>query len=64
LLELAHENAKLEAIHAHGESQQLKIGLPLAFAKCPNRNSFKIIKRANGIIASVNCVENVPEDLF
>jgi hypothetical protein len=43
LFEFPHENARLKAIHAQGESQQFKIGLPFAFAKLSQQNSFEII---------------------
>ncbi len=45
LLELPHEGAGLEALHLHGESEQLKIGLPFALSKLPKQNFFQEIKR-------------------
>ncbi len=32
LFELSHEGAGIEALHFHGESEQLSIGLLLAFS--------------------------------
>jgi hypothetical protein len=45
LLEFPHEDAGLEALHLHGESEQLKIGLPFALSKLPKQNCFQKIKR-------------------
>ncbi len=45
LLELPHEDAGLEALHLHGESEQLKIGLPFALSELPKQNFFQKIVR-------------------
>jgi hypothetical protein len=42
LLELAYENARLEALHVYWEAKQLKVRLSLAFAKLPQQNSFEV----------------------
>jgi hypothetical protein len=39
LFEFSHENARLEALHFHGELKQLKIGLPLALSKLLNQQN-------------------------
>jgi thioredoxin reductase len=56
LLKFALENARLEAIHALGESHQFKIGLLFAFVKFPPQNGFEIIKKLLRVIACINCV--------
>jgi hypothetical protein len=45
LLEFPHENSGLETLHLHGESEQLKTGLPVALSKLPKQNFFQEIKR-------------------
>jgi hypothetical protein len=45
LLELPHEEAGLEALHLHGESEQLKIGLPFSLSELPKQNFFQKIKK-------------------
>ncbi len=45
LLEFLHEDAGLEALHLHGELEQLKMGLPFALSKLPKQNFFQKIKR-------------------
>jgi hypothetical protein len=45
LLEFPHEDAGLEALHLHGESELLKIGLPVTLSELPKQNFFQEIKR-------------------
>jgi hypothetical protein len=45
LLELPQEDAGLEALHLHGESEKLKIGLLLSLSELPKQNFFLKIKR-------------------
>jgi hypothetical protein len=45
LIELPHEKAGLEALHLHGESEQLKKGLLFAFSELPKQNFFQKIER-------------------
>jgi hypothetical protein len=56
LLELPHEDAGLEALHLHGESEQLKIRLPFALSQLLKQNSFQKIERLIRFIADINCV--------
>jgi hypothetical protein len=44
--------------------QQFKIVLTFALAKLPQQNSFEIIRRVIGFLAGIDCIQNVPEDLF
>jgi hypothetical protein len=44
LLMLPHEDTRLEALHLHDESEQLKIGLSFALPNCPSQTSFKRLK--------------------
>jgi hypothetical protein len=44
LFQFSQENARLEAIHSQGETQQIKIRLPLTLAKLSQKNFFEIIK--------------------
>ncbi len=39
-LELPHEDAGLEALHLHGESKKLKIGLPYALSELPKHKTY------------------------
>ncbi len=55
-------NAVLEAVHSQGQTQQFKIGLPFALVKLSQQNSFEIIKRLIGVVASINFIKNVPKD--
>ncbi len=64
MLEFPHENARPEALHVHWESKQLEVRLPLAFSKLPEQNSFQKIERMIGIVADIQGVQNVPEDLL
>ncbi len=64
LLEFPHENAGLEALHVHVESKQFEVRLPLAFSKLPKQNSFQKIERMIRIVADIQGVQNVPEDLL
>jgi hypothetical protein len=45
LLELPHKDARLEALHLHGESEQLKIGLLFALSELPKQNFFQKVKK-------------------
>jgi hypothetical protein len=56
LLEFPHKDAGFEALHLHGDSKQLKIGLPFAFSKLPKQNFFQKIKRLISFVADINCV--------
>jgi hypothetical protein len=38
--------------------------LLFALAKLPQQYSFEIIQRVVGFVAGINCIQNVPEDLF
>jgi hypothetical protein len=40
LLKFPHEDAGLEALHLHEESEQLKIGLSFALSTLPKQNFF------------------------
>jgi hypothetical protein len=64
LFQLPRENAGLEALHYHGEAQQLKIGLPLALSKLSKQSILQLNERLIRVIANVECVQNVPEDLL
>jgi hypothetical protein len=64
LFEFPHENAGLEALHVHGESKQLEVRLPLAFSKLSKQNSCQKIERMIRIVADIQGVQNVPEDLL
>jgi hypothetical protein len=56
LLEFPHEDAGLEALHLHGESEQLKIGLPFALPKLSKQNLFQKIKKLILFVADIDCV--------
>jgi hypothetical protein len=45
LLEFTCEDAGLEALHLHRESEQLKIGLQFSLSELPKQNFFQKIKR-------------------
>jgi hypothetical protein len=45
LLELPHEGAGLEALHLHGASEQLKIGLSFALSELSKINLFQKSER-------------------
>jgi hypothetical protein len=45
LIELPHEKAGLEALHLHGESEQLKKGLLFDLSELPKQNFFQKIER-------------------
>jgi hypothetical protein len=55
VFQFSHENAVLDAIHP----QQFKIGLPLALAKLLQQNSLEISKRVIGLVAGINCIQNI-----
>jgi hypothetical protein len=44
--------------------KQIKVRLPLAFAKLPQKNRFEVIERWIRFIAYIDCVQNVPKDLL
>ncbi len=46
----------LEALHLHGESEQLKIGLQFAPSKLPKPNFFQKINRLILFLADIDCV--------
>jgi hypothetical protein len=56
LLELPQEDAGLEALHLHGESEKLKIGLPLSLSELPKQNFFQKIKRLICFVSDIDCV--------
>ncbi len=64
LFQVAHENAGLDAIHSQGHTQQFKIGLPLTLAKLPQQNSLEITRTVIRLVAGIDCIQTVPEDLF
>jgi hypothetical protein len=64
LLKFPHESARLEALHFHGETKQIKIRLPFTLSELQEQQLFQMIKRLIRIVADINCVQNVPKDLL
>jgi hypothetical protein len=56
LLEFPQENARLEALHVHGEPKQFKVRLPLALSKLPEQNLFQKVERVIRIVANIQGV--------
>jgi hypothetical protein len=64
LFQFAHENACLDAVHSQGHTKHLKIGLLLALAKLPEQYSLEIIKRVIGLVAGIEGIQNISQNLF
>jgi hypothetical protein len=62
--EFPHENAGLEALHFHEEMKQVEVRLLLTLSKLSKQNFFQLIEGLIRIIADIQCVENVLEDLL
>ncbi len=63
LLELPHEDAELEALHLHGESEQLKIGLLFSLSELPKQNFFQKIGKVDLIHCRHRLCLKCPEGL-
>jgi hypothetical protein len=56
LFEFPHKNARLEALHVHGEPKQFKIRLSFVLSILPEQNCFQKIKRMIRIVADIQGV--------